>query len=84
MKLSFRPSQAFTSFTAILFTIFVFGQKDLRLSMVELGSELSKIGEIGLIKGYGVAIVSKDSTLFARGFGYSDVQNQSPYTRNSI
>ena len=84
MKLSFCPSEAFTSFTAILFTIFVCGQKDLGLSMVELESELSKISEIGLIKGYGVAIVSKDSILFAKGFGYSDVRNQSPYTRNSI
>ena len=84
MKLSFRPSQAFTSFTAILFTIFVFDQKDLGLSMVELESELSKISEIGLIKGYGVTIVSKDSTFFAKGYGYSNAATKIPYTTHSL
>jgi len=49
----------------------------------KLHTELKRISEIGLIKGYGVAIVSKDSTLFAQGYGFSDVQNNIPYTLNT-
>lgn len=50
----------------------------------DLHTELSKISKIGLIKGFGVAVVSKDSILFGNGYGYSDVQNKLPYTQNSI
>jgi len=84
MKSIFRllPTTAFLAATCLSMT--VLGQKDLTLSFGEMDSELSKISAVGLIKGFAVAVVTKDSTLFSKGYGFSDVQNQRPYTRNSI
>jgi CubicO group peptidase (beta-lactamase class C family) len=49
-----------------------------------LDAELTEISKLGLIRGYGVAVVTKDSTLFSKGYGFSDAQNQQPYTLNSV
>ncbi|MEO0570706.1 MAG: serine hydrolase domain-containing protein [Bacteroidota bacterium] len=49
-----------------------------------LDMELTKISKLGLLRGFGIAIVNKDRTLFAKGYGFSDTQNKVPYTKNSI
>ncbi len=49
-----------------------------------LDKELTEISELGMLRGFGVALVSKDSTLFSKGYGFSDVRKQIPYTKNSI
>ena len=49
-----------------------------------LDAELTGISKLGLIKGYGVAIITKDSTLFSKGYGFSDVENELPFTQNSV
>jgi CubicO group peptidase (beta-lactamase class C family) len=61
-----------------------FGQKAMTAALANMEAELSEIGQLGLIKGFGVAVVSKDSMLFSKGFGFSDEQNKLPYTQNSI
>ncbi|RNC92009.1 MAG: class A beta-lactamase-related serine hydrolase [Allomuricauda sp.] len=50
----------------------------------ELDNKLEAIGEIGLLKGFGVAVVSKDSILFSKGYGYADVQNKIPYSEQTV
>lgn len=50
----------------------------------KLDAELTQIADIGLIKGFGVSVVTKDSALFVKGYGYSDTARQLPYTANSI
>ncbi|WP_210423607.1 serine hydrolase domain-containing protein [Croceivirga thetidis] len=49
-----------------------------------LDEELAEISKIGLLKGFGVAVVSSDGTLFAKGYGHSDVEKNIPYTEHSI
>ncbi|MEM1257401.1 MAG: serine hydrolase domain-containing protein [Bacteroidota bacterium] len=50
----------------------------------ELDAELTEISKLGLLRGFGVAIVTKDSTLLAKGYGFADVQNKLPYTADAI
>ncbi len=49
-----------------------------------LDTELAEISKLGLLRGFGVAVVTKDSTLFAKSYGFSDAQNKIPYTENTI
>ncbi|WP_420603136.1 serine hydrolase domain-containing protein [Flagellimonas sp.] len=71
-----------------LFTLFTtnygFAQTDHEQALEKLDSSLKEISEIGLIKGYGVAIVSPDSTIFAKGYGMADVSNNIPYTPETL
>lgn len=62
----------------------LFSQDGIQQTLQLLDNDLEKISEVGLIKGYGVAIVSKDSTLFAKGYGLSDVESGTPYTINTL
>lgn len=55
-----------------------------KLALEKLDSDLKKISEIGLIKGFGVAIVSPDSTLFVKGYGIADVTGNIPYTPETL
>lgn len=48
-----------------------------------LTNELSELHQNGYIKGFGVAIVNKDTTLYAKGFGVSEVKENLPYTINT-
>ncbi len=67
-----------------LVTALMTAQKEPSLNFKELDIELSKISELGLIKGFGVAIVSPDSTLFAKGYGFDDVANQGRYDNGTL
>jgi len=49
-----------------------------------LTSKLTALLENGNIKGYGVAIVNEDTTLYARGFGFSKTREKIPYTKNTL
>ncbi|WP_350284510.1 serine hydrolase domain-containing protein [uncultured Croceitalea sp.] len=53
-------------------------------SLNDLDEALTEISATGLIKGYGVAVVSKDSMLFTKGYGFSDVENSIPYSVSSL
>jgi len=49
-----------------------------------LSYELVEIQKQGHINGFGVAIVNQDTTLYANGFGYSNVDAKLPYTKNTL
>lgn len=49
-----------------------------------LTSELDKVLDEGYIKGFGVAIVNMESTLYAKGFGWANLQEKKTYTVNTI
>ena len=46
--------------------------------------ELNELYSLGNINGFGVGIVSKDSVLYAKGFGFADVASKKPYTEGTI
>ena len=50
----------------------------------ELDTKLTEIAEKGHLPGFGVAIVSKDKTLYQKGYGYADLANKKPYTKNTV
>ncbi|MEM8507160.1 MAG: serine hydrolase domain-containing protein [Bacteroidota bacterium] len=66
---------------ACLFSVFINAQNT---NYQVLDTELIEISKLGLLRGFGVAVVTKDSTLFAKGYGFADVQHKIPYTENSI
>ncbi|MGD1945067.1 MAG: serine hydrolase domain-containing protein [Croceivirga sp.] len=74
--------RTFCGFASLL-CIFLTAQ-DRNTKFAILDAELTKISSLGLLRGYGVTIVNKDSTLFAKGYGFSDVEGKSPYSVNSI
>lgn len=47
---------------------------------MELNNQFKK----GLIKGFGVAIVNADTTLYSKGFGFSNVDARTPYTKHTL
>ncbi|SHH09354.1 serine hydrolase domain-containing protein [Flagellimonas flava] len=49
-----------------------------------LSSELTQIHKQGSIKGFGVAIVNEDTTLYAKGFGYARLDHKKAYTKHTI
>ena len=65
-----------------LFSILILNAQNQGFS--QLDKELEEVNKVGLIKGFGVAVVSKDSVLFAKGYGYSDLQDKAPYTEYSV
>ena len=71
----------------VLFALIVFcclGLNAQNSKYESLDKELTEISKLGLLRGFGVAVVNKDSTLFSKGYGFSDVENQKAYTENSI
>ncbi len=68
----------------IVICLCCFSLKAQQPSFETLDQELTEISKLGLLRGYGVAVVSADSTLFAKGYGYSDVKNNLPYTERSV
>lgn len=49
-----------------------------------LTHELNVLLQKGTIKGFGVAIVNQDTTLYAKGFGYAKLKAKIPYTQNTL
>ena len=46
--------------------------------------ELKRIQESSNLVGFAVAIVNKDSTVYSKGFGYSNKEQQKPYTTKTV
>ncbi|PWL39930.1 serine hydrolase [Flagellimonas aquimarina] len=61
-------------------------QKTQRFEILKdsLSHELTEIQRKGDIKGFGVAIVNEDTTLYAKGFGYSTIDPEQAYTKNTV
>jgi CubicO group peptidase (beta-lactamase class C family) len=45
---------------------------------------LTKLSKNSNLIGFAVAIVDKDSVVYANGFGYADLETKTPYTVNTI
>lgn len=46
--------------------------------------ELSRISKKSNLVGFGVAIVNKDSIVYAKGFGYAEKETKTPYTIHTV
>lgn len=57
---------------------------DLTISIDSLTNEFKEIYKQGYITGFSVAIVNKDTTVYQRGFGYSDIKTGLEYTSNTV
>ena len=53
-------------------------------SLDSLTGELTKIYNRGFINGFSVAIVDDSQTIYQRGFGYSDINNQQKYSEHTV
>jgi len=84
MKPIFRFYPALVLVLSILCPLTALGQKEVTQSLEEMDRALAEISKIGLIKGFSVGVVTKDSILFSKGYGFSDIQNKKAYTKNSI
>ena len=60
----------------------VLSQQDKRLKALD--KELEKIMEVTQAPGFSVAIVEKDQLIYARGFGFRDLENNFPADANTI
>jgi CubicO group peptidase (beta-lactamase class C family) len=60
-----------------------FGQSK-SISFKELEAELEKARIALKTPGFALAIVQKDQIVYAKGFGYKDVENQVPVTENTL
>ncbi|MFP2995121.1 serine hydrolase domain-containing protein [Spongiivirga sp. MCCC 1A20706] len=49
-----------------------------------LESELKSIAESKVLPGFGVSVFTKDSILYQRGFGFSNIQKETPYTTDNV
>ncbi|PCJ98018.1 MAG: serine hydrolase [Flavobacteriaceae bacterium] len=54
------------------------------LTSKKLTQELEQIHAQGFINGFSVVIVNKDSVLYTKGFGFSDIKAHKQYTENTI
>lgn len=58
--------------------------KDYTAVKDSLTNELNKIKERKNIVGFSASIVNENGTLYNKGFGYSNLENQTQYTENTI
>lgn len=70
----------------LLISIFAFQIKAQNLDSIsnKLTTELNEIYDRGYINGFSVAIVNQDKNLYNKGFGFSDLKGNKPYTENTI
>lgn len=66
--------------TLIAFQVIVFSQN----VSDTLTTKFEKLANTNSIKGFGVAIFTKDSVLYKNGFGYANTKNKIPYTTTTI
>ena len=66
----------------LIFSAIGFSQKDNRLKNVD--KELDRILEATHAAGFAVAVVDKDKIIYAKGFGYRDVENKIPADANTL
>ena len=66
-----------------LLNIFCFGIQG-QDKIKELNGKLNELAGRKHLPGFAVSIVSKDKVLFQKGYGYSDLESQNPYTINTI
>ena len=73
----------FLSFVFILlFIATTLAQTDKRLEDVD--TQLNKILEATHAAGFAVAVVEKDKIIYAKGFGYSDLEHKTPVNTNTL
>ncbi|MGB5819920.1 MAG: serine hydrolase domain-containing protein [Saonia sp.] len=60
------------------------GKNEMGIIKDSLTAQLDDLVGQGYINGFGVAIVNQDTTLYAKGFGYVDVEEKAPYTKHTL
>lgn len=61
-------------FIGLCFSVLLFGQHDSRLQ--EVAKEMEAVLEATEAAGFAVAVVEKDKVIYAKGFGYRDIENK--------
>ncbi|HAZ24605.1 MAG TPA: penicillin-binding protein, partial [Algoriphagus sp.] len=72
-----------TPILILLSISFGYGQSK-NFNFKQLETELEKARIALNTPGFAVAIVQKDKIVYAKGFGYKDVENQVPVTENTL
>ena len=72
----------FFAVLSICFILPAISQTDKRLKKID--DDLNKILEATNAAGFAVAVVEKDKILYAKGFGYRDVENKIPADANTL
>ena len=72
--------------TLISFTLIFLGVYSLQSQQQtdSITKELNRIQENSNLVGFAVAIVNKDSIVYSKGFGYSNKEQQIPYTTKTV
>lgn len=72
----------FFAVLSICFILPAISQTDKRLKKID--DDLNKILEATNAAGFAVAVVEKDKIIYAKGFGYRDVENKIPADPNTL
>ena len=70
--------------TLLLFINITIAQSNEKFQTDSLTKELTELSNKNSIIGFSVAIVNRDSILYAKGFGYSDKEKKKLYTKNTV
>tara|TARA_R100001369_G_scaffold21092_1_gene38476 strand:- start:22 stop:1302 length:1281 start_codon:yes stop_codon:yes gene_type:complete len=70
--------------TFLLFTNITIAQSNEKFLTESLTKEFTELSDKNSIVGFSVAIVNRDSVLYAKGFGYSNKEKKKLYTKNTV
>ncbi|MFD2917141.1 serine hydrolase domain-containing protein [Psychroserpens luteus] len=70
--------------TFLLFTNITIAQSNEKFPSESITKKLTELSDKNSIVGFSVAIVNRDSILYAKGFGYSDKEKKTLYTKNTV
>lgn len=68
----------------ILFTLLSFSQKNSKINAKEIDKTLEELKQITKTVGFSVAIVRGNEIIYAKGFGYSDLENKIKADENTL
>ena len=70
--------------TFLLFTNITIAQSNEKFPSESITKKLTELSDKNSIVGFSVAIVNRDSILYAKGFGYSNKEKKIKYTKNTV
>ena len=73
-------------FITIFFSIALFAQKQNNLAsrLTGLDSAFARVLKTNKAAGFAVAVIDKNKVIYSKGFGYSDYENKTPVTPNTV
>ncbi len=73
-------------FIAVFLSIALFAQKQTNLAarLTGLDSAFARVLKTNKAAGFAVAVIDKNNIIYSKGFGYSDYENKTPVTPNTL